>query len=299
MQDNNNASPFINTWFVGKKKEHVSGISLRSRPRPQRYFGSYSSIGNSNQFSTLNNYPQSSQVEIHIYYAQLNSPKIPTYQPLAYQTTWPHLQPNAQAYKNPWKNNPNAKNLPLHNLVRKPPKVFTLLEEICTQLFKHLSATWLIKLVEVKTINPTTRFFWTNQRCAYLYCGIWLDREECVNLKYKIQYIIDHKVITMQDLIPNVIHNPLPNHGEGKWTGLNEMKTFLLKRLIVKKISTHLYKYDLIDHKGPSRFCGDNCTLSGICFGRRKKQWPTQRKVCWHIGICYVQKLMTQETWRK
>nr|QVT92263.1 reverse transcriptase [Solanum chacoense] len=39
------------------------------------------------------------------------------------------------------------------------------------------------------------------------------DTEDCINLKHKIQDLIDQNVVSLQTVAPNVNSNPLPNHG--------------------------------------------------------------------------------------
>ncbi|XP_049387091.1 uncharacterized protein LOC125851355 [Solanum stenotomum] len=216
LQAANKSSPSIATGFARKKKEDVSAVSFSPRPRPQRYFGSGSAIGNSNRFPTSNIYPLSPQTPIPIYYAQQNyqaPPPIYQNQPLTYLNTLPNHQANAPVYQNPGQNNPNANNLPRPNLERKPPRVFAPLAEARTQLFERLRAAGLIQPVDARAINPTTKFFRADQRCAYHSGGAGHDTEGCINLKHKIQDLIDNRVITLQASAPNVNLNPLPNHG--------------------------------------------------------------------------------------
>ncbi|XP_049360477.1 uncharacterized protein LOC125825188 [Solanum verrucosum] len=203
LQVANKSSPSMATGFARKKKDDVSAVSFSPRPRPQRYFGSGSAIGNSNRFPTSNMYPPSPQAPIPIYYAQQNyqaPPPIYQNQPPTYQ----NILPNHQA---------NANNLPRPNLEKKPPRVFTPLAETRTQLFERLRAAVLIQPVDSRTINPTTKFFGADQRCAYHFGGAGHDTEERINLKHKNQDLIDNRFITLQAPAPNVNLNPLPNHG--------------------------------------------------------------------------------------
>ena len=41
------------------------------------------------------------------------------------------------------------------------------------------------------------------------------DTEDCINLKHKIQDLIDQEVVSLQPAAPNININPLPNHGGG------------------------------------------------------------------------------------
>ena len=100
LQAANKSSPSMAAGFARKKKEDVSVESFSPRSRPQRYFESGSAIGNTNRFSTVNNYQPPPQAPLPIYYAQQNyqpSPPIyqnqpPTYQ-IHHQITKPIYQP--------------------------------------------------------------------------------------------------------------------------------------------------------------------------------------------------------------
>ena len=72
LQAANKSSPSMAAGFARKKKEDVSVVSFSPRSRPQRYFGSGSAIGNTNRFSTINNYQPPPQAPFPIYYAQQN-----------------------------------------------------------------------------------------------------------------------------------------------------------------------------------------------------------------------------------
>jgi len=87
------------------------------------------------------------------------------------------------------------------------------LAETRTQLFERLRVAGLIQPVDARAINPTTKFFRADQRCAYHSGGAGHDTEGCINLKHKIQDLIDNRVITLQAPAPNVNLNTLPNHG--------------------------------------------------------------------------------------
>ena len=86
--------------------------------------------------------------------------------------------------------------------------------ETRTQLFERLRTAGLIQPVDARTINPTTKFFRVDLRCAYHSGGAGNDTEGCINLKHKIQDLIDNRVIILQALSTNVNLNPLPYHGE-------------------------------------------------------------------------------------
>ncbi|KAK4724275.1 hypothetical protein R3W88_027054 [Solanum pinnatisectum] len=59
----------------------------------------------------------------------------------------------------------------------------------------------------------SSKFYRPDQRCAYHSNNVGHDTEDCINLKYNIQDLIDQKVVSLQTVEPNVNSNPLSNHG--------------------------------------------------------------------------------------
>ncbi|KAK4733568.1 hypothetical protein R3W88_007829 [Solanum pinnatisectum] len=96
---------------------------------------------------------------------------------------------------------------------KKPVRIFTPLVESRTKLFKRLNPAGYIHSVGPKQVDTSSRFYRLDQRCAYHSNSIGHDTEDCINLKHKIQDLIDQKVVSLQTVEPNVNSNPLPNHG--------------------------------------------------------------------------------------
>ncbi|KAK4722428.1 hypothetical protein R3W88_012661 [Solanum pinnatisectum] len=64
-----------------------------------------------------------------------------------------------------------------------------------------------------KPVDTTSTFYRPDQRCAYHSNNVGHDTKDCINLKHKIQDLIDQKVVSLQTVEPNVNSNLLPNHG--------------------------------------------------------------------------------------
>ena len=64
-----------------------------------------------------------------------------------------------------------------------------------------------------KPVDLNSTFYKLYQRCDYHSNSVGNDDEDCVNLKHKIQDLIDKEVVSLQPVAPNVNTNPLPNHG--------------------------------------------------------------------------------------
>ena len=64
-----------------------------------------------------------------------------------------------------------------------------------------------------KSVDTSSKFYRPDQRCAYHSNNVRHDTENCINLKHKIQYIIDQEVVSLQKSSPNVNTNPFSNHG--------------------------------------------------------------------------------------
>ena len=64
-------------------------------------------------------------------------------------------------------------------------------------------------------MDVNSKFYRPNQRCSYHSNSFGHDIEDCINLKQKIQDLIEQEVVSLQPAAPNVITNPLLNHGGG------------------------------------------------------------------------------------
>uniref|UniRef100_M0ZQD2 Gag-pro n=1 Tax=Solanum tuberosum TaxID=4113 RepID=M0ZQD2_SOLTU len=97
---------------------------------------------------------------------------------------------------------------------KNPARIFTPLIESRTKLFERLTTEGYIHPVGPKTVDTSSKFYRPDQRCAYHSNGVGHDTEDCINLKHKIQDLIDQNVVSLQTVAPNVNSNPLPNHGD-------------------------------------------------------------------------------------
>ena len=70
-----------------------------------------------------------------------------------------------------------------------------------------------IHLVGPKPVDTSSKFYRLEQRCAYHFKSAGHDTEDCINLKHRIQNLIDQEVVSLQTAAPNFNTNPLPNHG--------------------------------------------------------------------------------------
>lgn len=95
-----------------------------------------------------------------------------------------YTQPQYQA---PQLNYQNKYKLPHSNFEKKPPKIFTLLDESRTCLFERLHATGLIQIIDPKSTNMNAKHYRSDQHCAYNLEGIEHTIENYINLKNKIQ----------------------------------------------------------------------------------------------------------------
>uniref|UniRef100_M1BQB8 Gag-pro n=1 Tax=Solanum tuberosum TaxID=4113 RepID=M1BQB8_SOLTU len=149
----------------------------------------------------------------------------------SYQTPPPHYQNTPLSYRAPQYPNfqtqapthqipPNYRQVPSHPgnnhnppREKRPSRVFTPLVESRTQLFGRLKSAGLIQTIDPKNINVNSKLYRPDLHCAYHSVGAGHITEDCINLKHKIQDLIDQKVVTLQTVTPNINSNPVPNHG--------------------------------------------------------------------------------------
>jgi len=150
----------------------------------------------------------------------------PLYQntPSNYQAPQPNYQTNSYPrYQAPRPNAPNYRQMPppqqgnydpsRPRFEKKPARIFTPLIESRTKLFERLTAAGYIHPVGPKPVDTSSKFYRPDQRCGYHSNSVGHDTEDCINLKHKIQDLIDQNVVSLQTVAPNVNNNPLPNHG--------------------------------------------------------------------------------------
>ena len=63
-----------------------------------------------------------------------------------------------------------------------------------------------------KWTDTSSNFYRPYQRCSYHSNSVGHDTKYYINLKYKIQDLIDQDVVSLQTAAPNVNTNPLPSH---------------------------------------------------------------------------------------
>ena len=66
-----------------------------------------------------------------------------------------------------------------------------------------------------KPVDVNSKFYKPEQRCAYHSNSVGHDTEDYINLKHKIQDLINQEVVSLHPAAPNANTNPLPNHGGG------------------------------------------------------------------------------------
>ncbi|XP_069154398.1 uncharacterized protein [Solanum lycopersicum] len=143
-----------------------------------------------------------------------------------YQTNpYPRTQaprPNARNYQQVPPPQQSGYDSPRPRFEKRPSRKFTTLAESRTKLFERLVADGYIHPVGPKPMDVNSKFYRPDQRCAYHSNSVGHDTEDCINLKHKIQDLIDQEVVSLQPAAPNVNTNPLPNHGGGN---LNMIET--------------------------------------------------------------------------
>ncbi|XP_070017520.1 uncharacterized protein [Nicotiana sylvestris] len=150
--------------------------------------------------------------------------------PLIYQTLPPTYQASPLRYSQPattyntyntqpayYHSPPTLPNYhkPRPNFDRKPSRQYTAIAEPMDQLYERLKVVgYVIPIPAVAWrihLNGSTR---TKHSISFGMKGHTID--ECQTLKYKIQSLIDNKVIHAKEAAPNVHKNPLPDYrGEG------------------------------------------------------------------------------------
>ncbi|XP_069154645.1 uncharacterized protein [Solanum lycopersicum] len=98
---------------------------------------------------------------------------------------------------------------------QRPSRNFTALAESRTKLYERQAAAGYIHPVGPKPVDVNSKFYKPDQRYAYNSNSVGHDTEDSINLKHKIQDLIDQKVVSLQPAAPNINTNPLPNHGGG------------------------------------------------------------------------------------
>ncbi|XP_060210541.1 uncharacterized protein LOC132637477 [Lycium barbarum] len=92
---------------------------------------------------------------------------------------------------------------------------FTTLLDPRARLLERLLTIGLVQKAPPKLEQPGSRFYKADQICAYHSGGAGHSTEDCINLKHKIQDLIEKREIVMETATPNVNTNPLLNHENG------------------------------------------------------------------------------------
>ncbi|XP_069152751.1 uncharacterized protein [Solanum lycopersicum] len=175
--------------YGGKKVPRNSSRPLdRSKPQPKSYQAFLQQSNHSGDYNSSYREPS------------------PTYQvqDQAYQSPFPSYQapvPNYQTntYPRTQAPRPNARN---YQQVPPPQQ-------------SRFSAAVYIHPVGSKLVDVNFKFYKPEQRCAYHSNSVRHETEDCINLKHKIQDLIDQKVVSLQPAAPNVNTNWFPNHEGG------------------------------------------------------------------------------------
>uniref|UniRef100_M1DGW6 Gag-pro n=1 Tax=Solanum tuberosum TaxID=4113 RepID=M1DGW6_SOLTU len=208
-----------------RKREDVSSISFESSQKSKRHAGL--NVPKSLPSKTYPLAPQNPYLIKPNY--QTPPPNHPNYQaPLPNYPNAPHSY-QAPQYQNfqtpaPTRQNPpsyrqvhlpsrNNYNLSCHEYLKKPSRVFTPLVESRTQLFERLKADGLIRTIDPKNVNVNSRLYRPNLHCAYHSGGAGHTTEDCINLKHKIQDLIDQRIVTLQTGASNASGDSLWNRG--------------------------------------------------------------------------------------
>ncbi|KAH0692342.1 hypothetical protein KY285_019439 [Solanum tuberosum] len=100
----------------------------------------------------------------------------------------------------------------------------------------------------------SSKFYRADRRGVYHSNSVRHDTEDCINLKHKIQDLIDQRVVTLQTVAPSINSNPLPNYEgttinmietEDKWcmtkmivpTGLDNLEKVVASPSISEKLN--------------------------------------------------------------
>ena len=97
--------------------------------------------------------------------------------------------------------------------IKRPPRKFTTLAESRTKLYKRQAVAGYINPVGPMLLDTSSKFYRPDQRCVYHSNSIGHDTMDCINLKHKIQDLINKELVSLQTVAPNVNNNPLPTHG--------------------------------------------------------------------------------------
>ncbi|XP_059314844.1 uncharacterized protein LOC132065452 [Lycium ferocissimum] len=201
------------------KREDVAYVSRATSPK---------SRGKEITHKNQDNY-QSPPPTSYITTSPQYSPMSVCYAQPGYQAPQPNYQipaPSNQAprpnYRMPAPNNQAPQNQTFQNQPppanyeapqKKPMRVFTPLPESRASLFAKLRDAGRMNVVPPKPANPKDRWYRTDFTCAYHSNQVGHTTEYCINLRHKLQDMIDNHELILEPTPPNVDTNPLPKHG--------------------------------------------------------------------------------------
>ncbi|XP_059277906.1 altered inheritance of mitochondria protein 3-like [Lycium ferocissimum] len=156
------------------------------------------------------------------------SPMLVCYTQLGYQAPQPNYQipaPSNQAprpnYRMPAPNNQAPINQDFQNLPppanyeapqKKPIRVFTPLPEPRVRLFAKLRDAGRMNVVPPKPANPKDRWYRPDFTCTYHSNIVRHTTEYCINLRHKLQDMIDNHELILEPTPQNVDTNPPSKH---------------------------------------------------------------------------------------
>uniref|UniRef100_M1DQD5 Gag-pro n=1 Tax=Solanum tuberosum TaxID=4113 RepID=M1DQD5_SOLTU len=208
-----------------RKREDVSSISFESSQKSKRHASvnvrkplpskTYP-LAPQNPYPIKLNYQtpppnnQNYQAALPNYPNALHSHQAPQYQ--NFQTPAPTRQ-NPPSYRQVPPSSRNNYNLTCQEFLKKPSRVFTPLVKSRTQFFERLKMAGLIQIIDPKNVNVNSRLYRSDLHCAYHSGGAGHTTEDCINLKHKIQDLIDQRIVTLQAVNFNANGNSLMNRG--------------------------------------------------------------------------------------
>ncbi|XP_069143299.1 uncharacterized protein [Solanum lycopersicum] len=122
-------------------------------------------------------------------------------------------RPNTRSYQQVPPHQQGSYDPPQPRFEKRPSGNFTALAESRTKLYERLVTNGYIHPMGPKPMDVNSKFYKPDQRYAYHSNSVGHDNKDCINLKHKIQDLIDQEVVSLQPAAPNVKINPLSNHG--------------------------------------------------------------------------------------
>ena len=93
-----------------------------------------------------------------------------------------------------------------------------------------------------KLVDVNSNFYRLDQRCAYHSDIVGHDTEDCINLKHKIQDLIDKEMVSLQPAAHNFNTNPLSNHRRGNIDMIETYDEWCMVKVITPVVHDDLEK---------------------------------------------------------